>query len=65
MTDIGIQAKEMLLMKDRLNKLYAEATRQPLKNIEKDTDRDFWLSGAEAIDYGLATHMITSMAELK
>ena len=64
-TDIGIQAKEMLLMKDRLNKLFAEATGQPIKKIEKDTDRDFWLSGTEAIDYGLATHMITSMSELK
>jgi ATP-dependent Clp protease protease subunit len=64
-TDIGIQAKEMLLMKDRLNKLFAEATGQPIKKIEKDTDRDFWLSGTEAIDYGLATHLITSMAELK
>jgi ATP-dependent Clp protease, protease subunit len=64
-TDIGIQAKEMLLMKDRLNKLFAEATGQSVKKIEKDTDRDFWLSGTEAIDYGLATHMITSMAELK
>ena len=64
-TDIGIQAKEMLLMKDRLNKLFAEATGQPIKKIEKDTDRDFWLSGREAIDYGLATHMITSMSELK
>jgi len=64
-TDIGIQAKEMVLMKDRLNKLFADATGQPLKKVEKDTDRDFWLSGAEAIEYGLATHMITSMAELK
>jgi ATP-dependent Clp protease, protease subunit len=64
-TDIGIQAKEMLLMKDRLNKLFSEATGQSIKKIEKDTDRDFWLSGAEAIDYGLATHMITSMSELK
>jgi ATP-dependent Clp protease, protease subunit len=64
-TDIGIQAKEMLLMKDRLNKLFADATGQPIKKIEKDTDRDFWLSGTEAIDYGLATHLITSMAELK
>ena len=64
-TDIGIQAKEMLLMKERLNKLFAEATGQPIKKIEKDTDRDFWLSGTEAIDYGLATHLITSMAELK
>ena len=64
-TDIGIQAKEMLLMKDRLNKLFADATGQPIKKVEKDTDRDFWLSGAEAIEYGLATHMITSMSELK
>ncbi len=64
-TDISIQAREMLLMKDRLNKLFSEATGQPIKKIEKDTDRDFWLSGAEAIDYGLATHMITSMTELK
>ncbi len=64
-TDIGIQAREMLLMKDRLNKLFSEATGQSIKKIEKDTDRDFWLSGAEAIAYGLATHMITSMAELK
>ena len=52
-------------MKDRLNRLFSEATGQSIKKIEKDTDRDFWLSGAEAIAYGLATHMITSMAELK
>ena len=64
-TDIGIQAKEMLLMKDRLNKMFSEATGQSIKKIEKDTDRDFWLSGTEAIDYGLATHIITSMSELK
>jgi ATP-dependent Clp protease, protease subunit len=64
-TDIGIQAREMLIMRDRLNKVIADATGQPLKKVEKDTERDFWLSGKDAIDYGLATHMITSMAELK
>lgn len=64
-TDIGIQAREIMLMRDRLNKLIADATGQPLKKVEKDTDRDFWLSGREAIEYGLATHMITSMTELK
>jgi ATP-dependent Clp protease, protease subunit len=64
-TDINIQAREMLLMKDRLNKMFADATGQPLKKVEKDTDRDFWLSASEAIDYGLATHIITSMSELK
>jgi len=45
--------------------LPAHATGQPIKKVEKDTDRDFWLSGPEAIEYGLATHMITSMSELK
>jgi ATP-dependent Clp protease, protease subunit len=64
-TDIGIQAREMMIMKDRLNKLIADATGQPVAKVEKDTDRDFWLSAQEAIDYGLATKMITKMSELK
>lgn len=64
-TDIAIQAREMQIMKDRLNKLISDATGQPLAKVEKDTDRDFWLSAKEAIDYGLATHMITSMSEMK
>lgn len=64
-TDIAIQAKEMMIMKDRLNKLIAEATGQSVAKVEKDTDRDFWLSAQEAIDYGLATKMITKMSELK
>jgi ATP-dependent Clp protease, protease subunit len=64
-TDIAIQAKEMMIMKDRLNKLIADATGQKVEKVEKDTDRDFWLSAQEAIDYGLATKMITKMSELK
>lgn len=64
-TDISIQAREMQIMKDRLNKLISDATGQPVSKVEKDTDRDFWLSAKEAIDYGLATHMITSMSEIK
>ncbi len=64
-TDIAIQAKEMMIMKDRLNKLIADATGQTVAKVEKDTDRDFWLSAQEAIDYGLATKMISKMSELK
>lgn len=64
-TDIAIQAREMLIMKDRLNKLIADATGQTLAKVEKDTDRDFWLSAQEAIDYGLANKMINKMSELK
>lgn len=63
-TDIEIQAREIALMKDRLNMLFAEATGQDLAKIEQDTDRDFWLSASEAIDYGLATHIITKASEL-
>ncbi len=63
-TDIEIQAREITLMKDRLNRLFAEATGQDLAKIEQDTDRDFWLSASEAIEYGLATHIITKASEL-
>ncbi|MCR9139349.1 MAG: ATP-dependent Clp protease proteolytic subunit [Alphaproteobacteria bacterium] len=63
-TDIEIQAREISLMKDRLNRLFAEATGQDLAKIEQDTDRDFWLSASEAIEYGLATHIITKASEL-
>jgi ATP-dependent Clp protease protease subunit len=63
-TDIEIQAREITLMKDRLNRLFAEATGQDMAKIEQDTDRDFWLSASEAIDYGLATHIITKASEL-
>ena len=64
-TDIEIQAREITLMRDRLNRLFAEATGQDLATIERDTDRDFWLSAREAIEYGLATHIITKASELK
>ncbi|MFQ3680214.1 MAG: ATP-dependent Clp endopeptidase proteolytic subunit ClpP [Pseudanabaenaceae cyanobacterium] len=51
--DIEIQAKEILYIKDTLNRLLAEQTGQPLDKIERDTDRDFFMSPAEAVDYGL------------
>ncbi len=64
-TDIEIQAREIMLMRDRLNRLFAEATGQTLAKIEEDTDRDFWLSATEAVEYGLATHIINKASELK
>lgn len=64
-SDIAIQAREIILMKDRLNKIFAQGTGQPLEKIEKDTDRDFWLSAEEAVEYGLATHIISTNDELK
>ena len=52
-SDIEIQAKEILKTKESLNKILAKHTGQPLERIEKDSDRNFWMSPPEAKDYGL------------
>ena len=62
-TDISIHAKEILKLKDDLNKILAKHTGQPLERIEKDSDRDFFMSAAEAHQYGLVDHVITSSNE--
>lgn len=51
--DIEIQAKEILLMRERLNQMLAAHTGQPVARIAEDTDRDFWMSPEEAVAYGL------------
>ncbi len=51
--DIEIQAKEILLMRERLNNILAEHTGQTVERIREDTDRDFWMSPQEALEYGL------------
>jgi ATP-dependent Clp protease protease subunit len=51
--DIEIQAKEILLMRERLNLMLAEHTGQPVERIAEDTDRDFWMGPDEAVAYGL------------
>jgi ATP-dependent Clp protease protease subunit len=58
-TDIEIQTKEILRMKRRLNEILAFHTGQPLKTIEKDTDRDFFMSAAEGVKYGLVEEVVT------
>ena len=57
--DIEIQAKEILFLKDTLNGLMAEHTGQPLAKITEDTDRDYFLSPAEAVEYGLIDRVVT------
>ncbi|MDO4799526.1 MAG: ATP-dependent Clp endopeptidase proteolytic subunit ClpP [Bacillota bacterium] len=52
-SDIKIQAERILQMRDKLNKILAERTGQPLERIEKDTDRDYFMSAEEALQYGL------------
>jgi ATP-dependent Clp protease protease subunit len=56
--DIEIQAREILFLKDTLNGLLAEHTGQPLEKIAEDTDRDYFLSPAEAVEYGLIDRVV-------
>lgn len=56
--DISIQAKEILRLRDRINEILSHHTGQPLEKIQKDTDRDYFMSGEEAKSYGLVDEVI-------
>jgi ATP-dependent Clp protease protease subunit len=60
-SDIEIRAKRILKMRDKLNKILSERTGQPLSRIEKDTDRDYFMSAAEAMNYGLIDKVIEAV----
>ncbi|BDM82081.1 ATP-dependent Clp protease proteolytic subunit [Acaryochloris marina] len=57
-SDIEIEAKEIIRVRRQLNDIYAARTGQPLEKIEKDMDRDFFMSAHEALDYGLIDQVI-------
>ena len=58
-TDIEIQAKEILTLKEKLNKILAEKTNQSLKKIASDTERDYFMNAEEAVKYGLVDEVLT------
>ena len=62
-SDIEIEAREILRIKDMLNQSMADMTSQPLVKIAKDTDRDYFLSAAEAVEYGLIDRVIAHPSE--
>lgn len=64
-TDVEIHAREILRMKDTLNKIIAFHTGQSLEKIQADTDRDFFMSGDEAKEYGIVDEVISSIKEKK
>ncbi len=64
-SDIAIQAKEILRMKDTLNDILVKHTGKVLETIQKDTDRDFFMSGFEAKEYGIVDHVITDRDDLE
>ena len=59
-SDIEIQAKEILYLREQLNKILSERTGQSIQTIEKDTDRDFFMSSEQAKDYGLIDKVIAT-----
>ncbi|MEA3534147.1 ATP-dependent Clp protease proteolytic subunit [Rhizobium sp. CC-YZS058] len=63
-SDIEIQAREIIKMNERLNRIFADATGQPIEKIAKDTDRDYWLSAEEAKTYGLVSKIISNQGEI-
>lgn len=58
-TDIEIHAKRIIKMKERMNEILAERTGQPIEVIERDTDRDNFMTAAQAVDYGLIDKVLT------
>ena len=62
-SDIEIQAKEILYLRERLNRLLSEATGQPMDKIARDTDRDNFLSAEDAVSYGLIDRVMVSRSE--
>ncbi|MEQ1781223.1 MAG: ATP-dependent Clp protease proteolytic subunit [Hyphomonadaceae bacterium] len=63
-SDVEIQAREIIKMRERLNKIFAAATGQSIERIKKDTDRDHWMSAEEAVAYGLVGKIVTSHSEI-
>ena len=63
-SDVEIQAREIIKMRERLNKIFASATGQTLDQIKKDTDRDYWMSAEQALAYGLVGKIVTTHAEI-
>jgi ATP-dependent Clp protease protease subunit len=63
-SDVEIHAREILKTRARINGVIAEQTGQPIERVEKDTDRDYWMSAEEALDYGRVGKIITRIDQL-
>jgi ATP-dependent Clp protease protease subunit len=63
-TDIEIHARELDKLREKINRLIADETGNPLDQVEKDTDRDYWMNAEEAVTYGLISRIITRRDEL-
>lgn len=64
-SDVEIQAREILRMRERLNKIFADATGQPIDKIKRDIDRDYWMLAEEAKAYGLVGQIVQHQRDLR
>ncbi|MEE8270434.1 MAG: ATP-dependent Clp protease proteolytic subunit [Alphaproteobacteria bacterium] len=62
--DIAIEAREIVKMRRRINEIIARETGQKIEKVEKDTDRNFWMTAEEAKEYGLVTHIIDAVDQI-
>lgn len=62
--DIAIATRQILAARDRLNRIFADATGRPLEVIAKETERDLWLSAREAIEYGLVSRIVERVGDV-
>jgi ATP-dependent Clp protease, protease subunit len=62
--DIDIEAREIIKMRERLNRLFARETGQTYEKVAKDTDRNYWMSAEEAVAYGMVSRVVSSINEL-
>lgn len=63
-TDIDIEAREIIKMRERINRIIARETGQSYERVERDTDRNYWMSADEAITYGMVAKVVTSATAL-
>jgi ATP-dependent Clp protease protease subunit len=63
-TDINIEAIEIIKMRERINQIIARETGQPLEKVERDTDRNYWMSAEESVAYGMVSRIITDLKTL-
>ncbi|WP_346889894.1 ATP-dependent Clp protease proteolytic subunit [Clostridium sp. UBA1056] len=64
-TDIGIEAKEIIRVRKRINTIISDATCQTLEKIEQDTDRNYWLNSNEAVEYGIVGKIISRYDDIE
>ena len=63
-SDLEITAQEILKMRDKINHMLSSETGQPLKRVERDAQRDYWMDAEQAVEYGLVSRIVTHVSEL-